>query len=435
MSLIRRAAGAISGRGAGIYGGGSDDPYSIPPNSSLGYASSGIIVNQTTALSFLAVTACVRLISETLSNMDLNAVRVDADGLSIVNPNPPQIIADPFGGENDITGITTKVGIAQMCVSVLLRGNAYAFVVERERVRGMPTRLMVLDPSMVDISIDDGGHKQFKINNKPVNRGDMLHVTGMSLPGSPIGLSVLDYGRRSIGLATAAEEFGSRFFGRGANMTGIIETEHDMEPKKARELKETFEARNSGLSNSHAIGILTGGAKFQKISVTPEDAQFLATRQLQTLEIAMLYGVPPHMLGQVDRTTSWGKGIEEQTLGFVKYTLAAWAQRFEDAWSAMLPNRQRARFDFDSLLRPDTAARFQAYQVARNSSILTPNEIRARENMPPVEGGDDLFAPLNSAHTTEPDWTPGHPEVDPNAAPANEPAADDGESDPPKGGK
>lgn len=434
MSLIRRAAGAIAGRGAGVYGGGSDDPYSIPPNSSLGYASSGIIVNQTTALSFLAVTSCVRLISETLSNMDLQAVRVNTEGLSIVNPNPPPIIANPFGGENDLSGMTTKAGLAQMCVATLLRGNAYAVVTERDSVRGMPTRLRVLDPSMVDISIDDSGYKVFKVNQKPVNAADMLHVTGMALPGSPIGLSVLDYGRRSIGLATAAEEFGSRFFGRGANMTGIIETEHDMDPLKARLLKETFEARNAGLQNSHAIGVLTGGAKFQKISVTPEDAQFLATRQLQTLEIAMLFGVPPHMLGQVDRTTSWGKGIEEQTLGFVKYTLAAWAQRFEDAWSAMLPNRQRARFDFESLLRPDTAARYTSYQVARNSSILTPNEIRARENMQPVEGGDDLFAPLNSAHTTEPDWQPGKPEGAPDDGADTEPAP--ANDDPPtKGGK
>lgn len=429
MSLIKR----VLARDAGVYGGGSADPYSIPPNSSLGTTSAGVIVNQDTALQMLAITSCVRLISETLSNMDLQAVSLKRDGLSMVVDKPPMIIADPFGGANSLAGMTTKVGLAQLCVSALLRGNGYAVVAARESVRGMPTRLIVLNPDMVDISIDDSGHKVFKVNRKPVDAEDMLHVPGMALPGSPVGLSVLDYGKRTIGLSTAAEEFGARFFGRGANMTGIIETEHDMDAPKARQLKETFEARNSGLSNSHAVGILTGGAKFQKISVTPEDAQFLATRQLQTIEIAMLFGVPPHMLGQVDRTTSWGKGIEEQTLGFIKYTLAAWAQRFEDAWSAMLPTRMQARFDFESLLRPDTSARYASYQIARNASIMTPNEIRQRENLPPVEGGDDLFAPLNSAHATEPDWTPGNPEEPPGADPADpaDPPADDA----PKGGK
>lgn len=424
MSLSRRAAGSIRG-GMESFTGAGNDPWTIPANGDLGYTSAGTVVTQASALQLLAVNACVRLISETLSNMTLNSVKDNADGTSIKVAKPPIIVSDPFGGQNIMNGVTRKAGIAQLAVSALLQGNAYAYALT-EDANGYATRLKVIPPGVMHCDVDDEGYRQYKVNNVPVDRTRVLHVTGMALPGSPIGLSVIEYARRTIGLAQAAEEYGSRFFGRGANMSGVIKVKGNLNPIQSRELKENFEARNSGLQNSHAVGVLTGDADFVKISVTPEEAQFLATRQMQNSDVAMMFGVPPHMLGQVERTTSWGKGIEEQTLGFVKFTLASWAQRFEDAWTAMLPKTQRAEFDFETLLRPDTSARFNAYQVARNSSILTPNEIRARENMPAVEGGDDLFAPLNSAHTTEPDWEPGEPEVPP--APGSKP--DDNPDDP-----
>jgi HK97 family phage portal protein len=110
----------------------------------------------------------------------------------------------------------------------------------------------------------------------------------------------------------------------------------------------------------------------------------------------MLFGVPPHMLGQVDKTTSWGTGIEQQGIGFLAYTLAAWLGRFEDAWSAMLARPLAAKFNVDALLRTDAAGRMAFYSAARAAGILTQNEIRALENFGPVEGGDDIAAPLNS---------------------------------------
>lgn len=130
----------------------------------------------------------------------------------------------------------------------------------------------------------------------------------------------------------------------------------------------------------------------------------------------MLFGVPPHMLGQVDRTTSWGTGIEQQTLGFLKYTVDFWLGVFEDAWSSMLPRPQVARFNRAGLLRTDTAGRYGVYTQARTAAVLTTNEIRALEDYPPVKGGDNIAAPLNSSSTggTEPTEPPD--EEDPGAA-------------------
>jgi HK97 family phage portal protein len=155
---------------------------------------------------------------------------------------------------------------------------------------------------------------------------------------------------------------------------------------------------------------LSGGAKWTPITVAPEDAQFLGTRAAANLDMAMLFGIPPHMIGQVDRTTSWGTGIEQQGIGFLTYTFADWLCMFEDAWSGMLPRGTTAVADTTALQRTDTAGRMSSYVQARTAGVLTQNEARGKENLPPVEGGDDINAPLNSAHAGD---TPAGPDDDP----------------------
>ncbi|MDH6123435.1 phage portal protein [Kitasatospora sp. GP82] len=397
MSLLRRAAQALPDRRF-FAPSGAGDPWSIPSNGTLAaYTPAGVPVTEDTALQLLAVSACVRIISGAIANLPLYSVRQQNDIFVRVG-KPPLIVSDPFGGQNDIAGITRRVGIRQMMVSLLLRGNAYALVTGWDS-RMRPVRLMPLHPDTVRVS-RDGTRRVYEVNRQEVPPGAMLHITGMSLPGMDTGLSVISYARNSIGLGLAAEQFGSRFFGDGAHLSGVIEVPGDLDPERARHLKESFTAKHGGIANSHAIGVLSGGAKWAPISVSPEDAQFLGTRAAQNLDIAMTFGVPPHMLGQVDRTTSWGTGIEQQSLGFVRYTLADWFGLLEDAWSAMLPEPQLAQFDVDSLLRTDTAGRFAVYTQARTAGLMTRNEIRAKENMPPVPGGDDISAPLNSSTTT-----------------------------------
>jgi HK97 family phage portal protein len=255
----------------------------------------------------------------------------------------------------------------------------------------------VLHPDRVRCEFDPYGQRKYEIDRQPVDSNDVVHIMGMTLPESPTGMSVISYARQAIGLGLAAEEFGARFFGEGAHMTGVVEIDADLDVNRARQIKENFSASHSGLKNSHTVGVLSGGAKWKPISVSPEDAQFLGTRAAQNLDIAMIFGVPPHMLGQVDKTTSWGTGIEQQGLGFLAYTLSAWLGRFEDAWSAMLPKPQSARFNADALLRTDTAGRYAVYTAARSTGIMTVNEIRALENYAPIDGGDDIAMPLNSS--------------------------------------
>jgi HK97 family phage portal protein len=391
--MLKRAAGSAKR----FYApSGAGDPWAIPSNGSLaGYTASGVPVNDETAMQLMAVSACVRLLSDAVSGLPLDAVRAKGEIRETIEP-PPGIIADPFGRAASNARPTRREGLAQLMVSLLLRGNAYCLVIGWDPY-GRPTMLRVLHPDRVDCEFDADGQRAYKIDRQPVDAQSVVHIRGMSLPESPTGMSVISYARQSIGLGLAAEEFGARFFGEGAHMTGVVEIEADLDIERARGIKENFSASHAGLKNSHTVGVLTGGAKWKPISVTPEDAQFLGTRAAQNLDIAMLFGVPPHMLGQVDKTTSWGTGIEQQGLGFLAYTLSAWLGRFEDAWSCMLPRTQTAVFNADALLRTDTAGRYAVYTAARSTGILTTNEIRALENYAPVDGGDNIAAPLNSS--------------------------------------
>jgi HK97 family phage portal protein len=397
MSLIRRNRSEARA----FLPSGSGDPWAIPTNGSLAaVTTSGIPVTESTAMSLLSVHACVRLLSETVANLPFAAARQGQNGAYLDAPTQPMIVSDPFGGLTDNRLPKRREGLIQMMVSVLLRGNAFALVVSRDDL-GRPNRLMVLHPDSVTVAFTAEGVRGYQVNRKDVPADDIIHILGTSYPGQAAGLSVIQAARNAIGLGLAAEMFGARFFGSGAHMTGIIEMEQDLDKEKARVMKEGFQSVHSGVVNSHTVGVLTGGAKWTPISVAPDDAQFLGTRAAQTLDIAMLFGIPPHMLGQVDKTTSWGTGIEQQAMGFLTFTLNSWLARFEEAWDAMLYSprlykQQVARFDVNALLRTDEAGRYAVYSAARAAAILTTNEIRARENLPPIDGGDQIDAPLNS---------------------------------------
>jgi HK97 family phage portal protein len=407
MSILRRAMTRAPERRLNNAQPGGD-PWSVPSNGALApLTAAGVSVSEDTAMQLLAVAACVRILSTTVAGLPFDAVRMRGELRETLEP-PPGIISDPFGGASDTAMLTRRAGFTQMMVSLLLRGNAYAAITARDGLL-RPTRLRVLHPDRVQCRFDDAGRRTYKVSRQPVDAADMVHLMGMGMPEAATGMSVIAYARQSIGLGLAAEEFGSRFFGQGAHMSGVISVEGDLDRERARMMKEGFEASHSGLKNAHAIGVLSGGAKWTPISVSPEDAQFLGTRAAQNIDIAMLFGLPPHMLGQVDRTTSWGTGIEQQSLGFLRYTLASWLGTFEDGWSAMLPRPQAARFNVDALLRTDTSGRYAVYSMARNAALMTPDEIRALENLPPLPdgAGANPYAPLNSAHSMTAQGDPG----------------------------
>jgi HK97 family phage portal protein len=401
VSLIRRAT---ERRTVQPFGDSS-----IPTNGSLAHmTASGVLVNDQQAMQLIALQACVRIISNTLASLPIRAMQQQGQILVPVE-RQPTIVVDPFGGASTASWLTRRDGIKQLATSVALRGNGYGVVTARDYLF-RPSRLAVCHPDTVKPDIDDDGGRVYDVNRVRIDTADVVHLMGMSMPGAATGMSPVAYARQAIGLGLAAEEFGSRFFGDGAHLSGVIEVSEDMNIEQAREMKAVWDASHTGLKNAHASGILSGGATWKQITVSPEDAQFLGTRAAANIDMAMLYGVPPHMLGQVDRTTSWGTGIEQQAMSFLAYTMGDWLGMFEDAWTAMLPRGQSAICDTRKLSRTDTAGRMSAAVQARTANLKTINELRGDENLPPVEGGDDIHAPLNSAHTDTGKAPEGDPE-------------------------
>ena len=285
-------------------------------------------------------------------------------------------------------------------VSLLLWGNAY--LEKRRDGLGRVVELWPINPATVTVrrgalTEANPSGKEFVIGSQVLTPYEVLHIPGLSYNGL-VGLSPIQVARQALGLAAAAEAFGAKLFGSGSLMSGVLQTDQKLTEEVAQRVKADFAAKvGGGLRNAHEVAVLDAGLKFQPISIPPEDAQFLQTRKFQVQEIARLYGVPPHLLMDLDGSTSWGTGIEQQTIGFVVYTLRPWLTRVERRVTAsdLIPARAYAEYVVEGLLRGDTATRYQAYATARQWGWMSINEIRARENLEPVEGGDQLISPLN----------------------------------------
>ena len=396
MSLLARGipSSATSNR--------DGDPWVIPApqNAGMGRNTSGVTVSPKSSLSHTAVWAAVRILTNTVAGLPLHAI---VAGKRLPAEQTPPIIANPF------VGFSRRDGIAQIVTSLLMTGNAFCRVVLRDPLTNLPTALQIIAPERVMVRADTDGSLLYTVDGVKVNAADIVHRTGMVWPGERVGLSVISYCARTVGLGIAAEEFGARFFSQGIAMPGVIESAGALSKEDATAMKESFTSAHAGLQNSHVVGVLFGGATYNKIGITPDEAQFLATRGESKLDIAMMFGIPPHMIGQVDKTSSWGTGIEEQTLGFLKYTVKYWTDTLADFFATLAPAAVDAAFDFDDLLKADTSARYTAYGAARLNGFLTTNEIRAKEGMSALPGGDDLGQPLNSAHANAPEYDPATP--------------------------
>ena len=227
----------------------------------------------------------------------------------------------------------------------------------------------------------------------------MLHIPLMTLPGRIKGLSPIAQAAEQIGMTLSSQEHAARFLGDGVHMSGTIETPEPLEKEDAEDLWEGFQKVHAGPSKAGRVGILTGGAKFNTITIPPAELQFLEQMKYGDRKIATLYGVPPHMVGDVERSTSWGTGIEEQTQGFVQYTLLPIIKKVEQGVeSAFLRGTDlQMRFEVKGLLRGSVKDRIELHKALYSMGAASANTILASEDMPPIAGdeGDRRYVPLN----------------------------------------
>ncbi len=385
-----------------------------------GLAQAGVRVDAETAMRISAVWACVRVIAESLASIPLfvyerraNGGRQRAEGYYLYDvlrrqPNRSQ----------------TALEFREMLTAhTLLRGNAYAQIVPGRR--GFADQLIPLHPDRVDPKRQDDGTIQYRYR-QPDGReiiyqdSEIFHLRGLSLDGVT-GLSVISYARESFGLALATESYGAKFFSQNATPPVALSHPGHLSEQAMQNLKQSWMETYSGLGNAHKPAILEEGLRVERLGLTNEDAQFLATRSFQIADIARWFRVPLHMIQEHDKQTSWGTGIESLSLAFVIYTLLPWAARWDQSVARDLiveTDRYYAEHLFDALLRGDLKSRYEAYTSARNWGWLSVNDIRRMENMNPIGSEGDIYLqPMNMVEAgAEP--APPEPLPPPSAAPA-----------------
>jgi HK97 family phage portal protein len=361
----------------------------------------GVPVTPLRALQVSAVQACVRLLADSIAQIDRHVYERTADVRRRAEDHPVyRLLHDAPNAEQ------TDVDFFSLMQAWLeLRGNAYAII---ERNAGTIVNLWPVHPESVSVKRratdrviiytvrgDDGTSREYLAR-------DILHIKYSLSDDGITGLSPIGMAREGIGLSLAAQDYGARFFSNDARPGIAFEVEGKMPPQEKARFLEAWAAEYSR-GGAHRPAVLDQKMQIKTYGVSQKDAQFLETRQFQALEIAQIYGVPPHMIAIVEKTSSWGSGIQEQSLGFVIYTLGARLRRWEAAVNRSLLGDERGRYymEFltDSLLRGDIKSRYEAYQIARQNGIFNADEIRRRENENPIPDGKGqiYWQPVNMA--------------------------------------
>lgn len=363
-----------------------------------GKTSSGVSVDAGSAITASTVYSCVSLIADSVATMPIHSFRKTGDY------REPTVPPSWMDATNSMPNPETDrfTWIHRTISSLALYGNSYWLIVERDNL-GFPKQLFNLHPDYVTIDRKNGeaiytydGKKSYKRYTTLTPQGDIIHIKNFE-QGSDYGLSPIEAGAESIGISLASEEFAGRFFQNGAVMSGVIEMDSTPSEEALRIFKQSFQRKHQGVKKSHNIGVLTEGAQWKPIAINHQQMQFLESRRFNKIEICGLFRVPPYLIGDLSETTKLGSSIEEQNRIFYELTLLPYINRIEQAMTMMLPRGQFARIDVSGLLRASISQRYQAYNIGRNAGFLSVNEIRAKEDLPPVdeEIGDSYIQNLN----------------------------------------
>lgn len=374
-----------------IWGAGDTTSYEVQ---------SGAYVDYNTSLQVNAVWACVSLISDTISALPVDTF-IRRDGIATpYRPRPAWVI------KPDVM-IPAVAFWQQTLISLLTDGNAFVRIFRDNE--GNIINMVVLNPLAVTVSRNALGQKFFTYTgevNKTLTTDDVLHICGsIILAGDLRAKSPIDTLKENIGLAIALESFASRFFGQGTLTQGVIEYPGALTAEQAENLAKSFDRQHKGFRKAHKTGILSGGATFKPTTIANDQAQMLDSRRLAVEDIARAYRVPTDMIGLNNGGQSYNS-IEQKQIAFVTHTLRPWLAKLEDAFSSLLPDYAFLSFNTDDLLRGDYATRIEGYAKMLQNGVFSANEVRRKENMRPIDGGDVVRVPLanvniNAASLTE----------------------------------
>lgn len=364
----------------------------------------GEVVSDESVLGLSAVWACVNLLSGTIASLPLMVYRNDGDGGRVVAREHPlyRVLHDSPNFDQTSLDFWEYV-----CASLELWGNAYARI---ERVGGKVSGLHPILPNLVSVRRLSNGTLEYRWSQDGRSYIEtdktVLHIRGFG--GNPLGgMSTLHFGRNTFSLARAIDRSSGSMFKNGMRPSVQLVFGEWLSPEQRELAKTTLSEQYLGAMNAGKPWISEGGAKIEAISINPDDAQMLESRGFSVEEICRFFGVPPFMIGHTEKSTSWGTGLEQQTLGFQKFTLRRRLKRIEQAIEKQLltpidrGNGITVEFNLEGLLRADSAGRAKFYQQMTAIGAMTINEVRALENLPPVEGGEVPRMQMQNVPITE----------------------------------
>jgi len=369
-------------------------------------------VSPESAYRMTAVYRAVALLSGLISGLPLHAYRRRDDGgrerLDI------GLIRDPHPEQ-------TPMEIFEFAAqSLLTYGNAY--FIKHRNANKFVQWIEPIHPGRVSVTVDERWQRLQNPTGKrigvhegtgvrwydPSEYGEIMHIPGPSKDGVT-GMSPIAQARQAIGLSLASERYAAKMFSRGALPQGVLQAEGELNQEQAEALKQSWASKTAGPENQWSIPVLDSGAKYEALTLPPADAQYIEIRRFSIAEIARLYGIPPHLLADVERSTSWGSGIETQNMQMLTFTLDPWLTRIEQRIkkSGLLMGTQAdyVRFSRAALLRADTETRYLAYQRGVTHGWLSQDEVRQLEDMDPQPGGngDRYYRPANLTPVDEDD--------------------------------
>ena len=366
----------------------------------MGGSTSGKTVTERSAMQMTAVYSCVRILSEAVAGLPLHLYKyTDSGGKAMaLDHSLYRLLHDEPNPE-----MSSFVFRETLMTHLLLWGNAYAQIIRNGK--NEIVALYPLMPNKMSVDRDENGrlyytyyrgsdeaikNKEFAVTLQP---SDVLHIPGLGFDGL-VGYSPIAMAKNAIGMAIACEEYGAKFFANGAAPGGVLE--HPGTIKDPQRVRESWQSTFGGSGNANKIAVLEEGMKYTPIGISPEQAQFLETRKFQINEIARIFRVPPHMVGDLEKSSF--SNIEQQSLEFVKYTLDPWVIRWEQSIQRSLLSKDEkamyfVKFNLEGLLRGDYQSRMNGYAIGRQNGWMSANDIRELENLDriPAEDGGDLY--------------------------------------------
>jgi len=365
-----------------------------------GGTTAGKPVNERSSMQMTAVYSCVRILAEAVAGLPIHLYQyTETGGKEKAIKHPLYFLLH----DEPNPEMTSFVFRETLMTHLLLWGNAYAQIIRNGK--GEVIALYPLMPNRMTVDRDANGQLYYQYQSSkdeaPTMKGstvilkssDVLHIPGLGFDGL-VGYSPIAMAKNAIGMAIACEEYGAKFFANGAAPGGVLE--HPGTLKDPTKIRESWNATFGGSSNSSKVAVLEEGMKYTPIAISPEQAQFLETRKFQINEIARIFRIPPHMVGDLEKSSF--SNIEQQSLEFVKYTLEPWLVRWEQSMvrSLLSPKEKQEyfiKFNVDGLLRGDYQSRMNGYAIGRQNGWMSANDIRSLENLDliPSEKGGDIF--------------------------------------------